>query len=68
MNKKGFGMVGLLIGLAIILIAIILIIIFSNRIAPVTTPIFDFLSKWWWTFPVIVLLIVTAPLWKRLGA
>ncbi len=67
MNKRGFGAIGILIGLAIILIAIILIIIFSNRISPVTTPIFDFLTKWWWTFLVITALIVFAPLIRRVA-
>lgn len=67
MNKKGFGFVGILVGLAIILIAIVLIIIFSNRISPVTTPIFEFLTKWWWTFLVMTALIVFAPLIKRVA-
>jgi len=67
MNKRGFGAIGILIGLAIILIAIILIIIFSNRISPVTTPIFTFLTKWWWTFLVITALIVFAPLIRRVA-
>jgi len=67
MNKKGFSFALVIVALAMILIAIILMIIFSNRISPVTTPIFDFLTKWWWTFLVITALIVFAPLIRRVA-
>lgn len=48
-NKKGFlFFLPMVVLLAIVLIAIVLVVIFSDRISAVTTPIFDFLSKYWW--------------------
>lgn len=58
-NKKGMINVAevLLVG-AIFIIALVLIIIFSEEIMKVTGPFFAFLSKWWWLFPITFLIFI----------
>ena len=63
-NKRGSALVWLFIALALITITITLIVIFADRIAPVTTPMWMFLTKWGWALLVITGLIV---FWRPLN-
>jgi len=57
-NKRAFLFIPLIILGTFLLILFVLFIIFAPRIAQVTTPIFEFLTKWWWAVALLLVGIV----------